>query len=83
MGRKVNCSKAWDLGLQSIIQSKFVKIYEQLENHPVTLKLVFIGIFPPHYSTLSQNDIVNTKTQNTSQRLWFFQWSCMDVRAGL
>ena len=47
MGRKVNCSKAWDLGLQSIIQSKFVKIYEQLENHPVTLKLVFIGISPP------------------------------------
>ena len=46
MGRKVNCSKAWDLGLKSIIQSKFVKIYEQLENHPVTLKLVFIGIFP-------------------------------------
>ena len=51
MGRKVNCSKAWDLGLQSIMQSKFVKTYQQLENHPLTLKLVFTGIFlTPFYT---------------------------------
>ena len=72
-GKAKECSNYWTKkSLQIVIAARKLK-----DAHSLERKLW------PTYIAYSKTETLLCRLRSIESRLWFFQWSCMDVRVGL